>query len=103
MNYTITFADGTILNNLVLNGNNFISQNPITSDFFTAERLLEVTITDSENNTQIIENARLVACQEWPDGYYFILREMTDLEKLEFIYNSKLDYLAAMTGVDLDE
>ena len=32
--YTITLADGTVLNNLKLNGNNFISNTAINADIF---------------------------------------------------------------------
>ena len=32
--YSITLADGTVIDDLKLNGNNFISKSPITKEIF---------------------------------------------------------------------
>ena len=93
--YTIKFADGTELTGLNLNGNNFVSQNAINSEFFTAERLAHVSIAytpdlneselteeESRLNEEIcgeFENMTLIHCTHYKnvlgvaDGYYFCL------------------------------
>ena len=47
--YKITLADGTVINNLKLNGNNFISSTEIEESIFDGN-LLTVTITEGETH-----------------------------------------------------
>lgn len=47
--YAITLADGTILDNLKLNGNNFISNTAIDADIFN-ENCSPVIISDGANS-----------------------------------------------------
>lgn len=48
--YKITLADGTALENLVLNGNNFIAQTAV-SDAVFKDNMTTVTITNLEDGT----------------------------------------------------
>ena len=48
--YKITLADGTELNNLVLNGNNFIAQTAVDDAVFE-DNMATVTITNLEDGT----------------------------------------------------
>lgn len=48
--YKITLADGTALENLVLNGNNFIAQTAVDDDVFK-DNMATVTITNLEDGT----------------------------------------------------
>lgn len=48
--YKITLADGTMLENLVLNGNNFIAQTAV-SDAVFKDNMATVTITNLEDGT----------------------------------------------------
>lgn len=45
--YSITLADGTILDDLKLNGNNYVSQKEIKEEAFQ-DNLYSVTISDGE-------------------------------------------------------
>ena len=85
--YAIKFGDGTKLENLGLNGNNFISQEELTEEFFTPEKLAHVEITsDGESDSEYgdimcgeFENMRLMTLRHYQnvrsleDGYYFAL------------------------------
>ena len=85
--YTIKLYDGTVLTNLILNGNNFISDKIIPDDIFT-DNLNEVEISDGEN-TQIYQDMALVANRVIDGKSWFILAEKTpeQKEKEEFENN----------------
>ena len=85
--YTIKLYDGTVLDNLILNGNNFISDKIIPDDIFT-DNLNEVEISDGEN-TQIYNDMVLVANRVIDGKSWFILAEKTpeQKEKEEFENN----------------
>lgn len=79
--YTITLSDGTVLSDLTLNGNNFVSQTEVTEATF-AGKLDTVTITDGEA-TEVLHDAELVqiAHYDFMPGWYFILREIPEAER----------------------
>jgi len=104
--YTIRLSDGTTLENLRLNGNNFISQTPITSDMF-AGKLKKVWITspgydEGEEITQELNNVELVAIQKYPDGYNFILREIPSDELEQKRIKGDIEYIAMMSDIELE-
>ena len=72
--YSITLSDGTVLSDLRLNGNNYVSQTEVTEAMF-AGKLDTVTITDGET-TEVLHDAELVQIAHYTDGWYFILREI---------------------------
>ena len=80
--YTIILADGTILSNLHLNGNNFISDTEITNEDFEG-KLSIITIECSNGEIKELHNVELVQIQHYSDGYYFILRELSPFEVKE--------------------
>ena len=77
--YTIKLNNGTVLDNLELNGNNFISDKIIPDDIFT-DNLNEVEISDVEN-TQIYNDMVLVANRVIDGKSWFILAEKTPVQK----------------------
>lgn len=99
LTYTITLDDGTVLSDLRMNGNNYISETEVTEDDFDGN-LLEVTISDGENE-EVLHNVELIQITHYSDGWYFILRETPAdiLEKQQMM--AYIDYLSAMTGIDL--
>ena len=85
--YTIKLYDGTVLENLELNGNNFIS-NTIIPDSAFENNLKTVEVFDGEN-TQIYNDMVLVANRVIDGKSWFILAEKTpeQKEKEEFENN----------------
>ena len=79
--YTMTLSDGTKLENLELNGNNWISKTKITDKDFEG-KLVKVSATDGEY-TYEFDNAVLVQIMKLDNKYWFILREKTREEKIE--------------------
>lgn len=99
--YELKLADGTKLENLGLNGNNFISATKLDESIFVGN-LSTLTIT-GENETEVMHNASFMGQHEEADGWYFSFRELTPQEIFNATTQSKMEYLAMMTDVDLEE
>ena len=77
--YTIKLNDEIIISNLVLNGNNFISDKIISDDIFT-NNLDKVEISDGES-TRVYNDMMLVANRVIDGKSWFILMEKTPEQK----------------------
>ena len=79
--YTITFSDGRKLENLTVNGTNFVSKTKVDEKIFQ-DNLAEVKISDGKTE-RTYENLVFVQQMEWADGtYYLAFREKTRMELL---------------------
>lgn len=78
--YTIKFADGTMLTNIGLNGNNYISQEKLTEDLFSDSNLKKVIINDGERE-ETLEDVFLIQLKQYGSEYWFILAEKTPEQK----------------------
>lgn len=97
--YTITLDDGTVIEPLRLNGNNFISQREITPEIFEGN-LVNVTISDGEMK-EIHKNMDLVQITKTENEYWFILRDLTTSEIEKAKLRSDLDYVMMMTDIEI--
>ena len=98
--YTITLADGTVLDNLKLNGNNFISNTPINADIFDLN-CSPVIISDGVDSV-VYDNMELVQITEQEPGkYWFVLRELSASELAQIKMQSDIEYVAMMAGIEL--
>lgn len=95
-NYTIILYDGTIIDNLTLNGNNFISPVDIGEDKLTLANLSRITINGVEYTDMVLRNY-------WQDvdGWHIIISEATPQEKFAEEITAKIDYIAMMEDIDL--
>ena len=80
--YTITLKDGTRIENLTLNGNNFISDVPVPDSVF-AGKLDRVVIDDGEtqethSGMKLVANRLIDGRQSW-----FILADLTPEDLLK--------------------
>ncbi len=100
--YSIELADGTRINNLGLNGDNFTSVSLIEASTFE-NNMSPVTIYDPDGNSEIHEYMDLVQITQFNGEYWFVLRDLTQTELTNIDIQSKIDYLAMMTDVDLEE
>lgn len=76
--FKVTLANGTALEGLTLNGNNYISAKKITEDIFR-DNLSKVTI-EGPDGVQELENMELVQIQKYDKEYWFVLRQLSDQE-----------------------
>lgn len=98
MAYSVTLSDGTKLDNLTLNGNNFISSVKMTEADFQG-KLSKVTITDDNGKSKDYTDMVLVQVTQMGDASWFILAEKAqdevselkaEVEKLSDIIKQKL-------------
>ena len=100
--FTIELSNGAEIENLELNGNNFISDTEIAAEMFDGG-LSEVRIIGNKGTNYTISHAKLIQIMELDGKWWFILAEMT-AEELQFEkQRSDIDYIAMMTDVDLEE
>lgn len=84
MAYSVTLSDGTKLDNLELNGNNFVSSTKLTEGDFK-DKLSKVTITDDDGKSTDYTDMVLVQVTQVGDESWFILGEKAqdDVSKLQ--------------------
>lgn len=97
--YKITLADGTVIDNLRLNGNNYISDKELTADMFLGNSA-KVIVNDGERDT-VYENMELVQIVKYDEEYWFVLRTMTKRELQDLKNRADIDYLAMMSDIEL--
>lgn len=101
--YKIILSDGTQLNNLKLNGNNFVSEMEVTEDTFKGKLSKVIIETTKDGQEKEYEHMELVQVVHYEDGYYFVLRELSATELKEIKMQSDIEYLAMMADIDLEE
>lgn len=97
--YSVTLADGTTIENLRLNGNNFVSDTPIDKSIFDGN-CHSVMVSDGETET-IRENMECVQVTHMGEEYWFVLRELSQEELKEAKMQASIEYIAMMCDVDL--
>lgn len=77
----LKLSDGTLLDHLTLNGNNFVTEEELTKDNFNG-KLSFVEYMDDDGNTTMLYDMKLIKCQKWKDGKtWFVLMEKTEEQK----------------------
>lgn len=100
--YTIVLADGTRIENLELNGNNFISKRIIDDSTFDGN-LSTVTITNGET-TETYTDMMLYSNRVDGGKSWFVLGEKTEEQKLrERIASLEQQIEMLLSGVTDDE
>lgn len=97
--YSIKLANGTRINGLKKNGDNFVSTIKIDPDIFDSN-CAPVVINDGEVDE--MHNAmELVQVTEMGSEWWFVLIDVSEGELTNMKMASDIAYLAMMTGVDL--
>ena len=94
-----TLSDETVLDNLRLNGNNFISSSEINESVFDGNCSI-VTINDGEKD-EVHMNMELVQITKVDDKYWFVLREVPETELAFVKMQSDIEYVAMMSEIEL--
>lgn len=98
-NYKITLADGTILDNLTLNGNNFVSDETVDASVFEGN-CFPVIINDGITE-EIHDNMELVQVTVVDGKSWFVLRDISQKELEQAKIKSDIEYIAMMCDVEL--
>ncbi|HNX62855.1 MAG TPA: hypothetical protein PKN45_09455 [Candidatus Limiplasma sp.] len=97
--YQIILSDGVTISNLRLNGNNFVSNTPISATVFTG-KLSPVTIRKNDV-PEIHEHMELVQVTRMGSEYWFVLRDITEQELSQIKLRADVDFIAMMADVEL--
>lgn len=97
--YMVTLADGTVIDNLKLNGNNFVSEEEISPMIFDGN-CSPVIINDGARDV-IHDNMELVQVTEEDGKYWFILRDISEAELNQIKIQSDIAYIAMMAEIEL--
>lgn len=100
--FKITLADGTVIDDLGLNGNNYISPKKLTEDDFDGN-LDHITIEDPDGNVEELENMELVQVKKYGKEYWFVLRQLSEQELKDLKTQANIEYIAMMADIDLEE
>lgn len=97
--YSMTLADGTVIDNLRLNGSVYISSAEVSAEAFI-DNCDPVVISDG-TETETHPHMALVAIERHGDKYWIMLRDRSsaELDKLKIM--ADIEYLAMMTDTDM--
>lgn len=112
--YTITLSDGSKLENLRLNGNNFIANYQLSEADFN-HKLSSVDIESDDPNVDELtigidlghyDNMQLITLQHGmsymePDEYWFALAPISEEQMRYGQLRADIEYLAMMTDTEL--
>lgn len=99
--YRITLSDGNVIENLDMNGTNYISDIPVSPDIFRG-KCSPMIISDGESE-EVHENAELIQVVVINGKYWIAFRDIPENELKEAKMRSDIDYIAMMTDTDLEE
>lgn len=88
--YSIILADGMVLENLRLNGNNYISDTPIDATIF--EGNCSPVIFDDGEEQDVHENMALIHVYKTGDEYWMAFRDVSEQELLAIQYAASVRY-----------
>lgn len=97
--YKITLSDGTVIDNLKLNGNNYISKEAVDPAIFT-ENCSPVVINDGTYD-ETHNNMELVQVTNVNGESWIVLRDLSAEELSKTKLQSDIEYVAMMAGVEL--
>lgn len=97
--YRITLADGTVLDNLTVNGNNFISEEAVDDSIF--DGTCSPIIINDGTSEEIHEHMDLVQVTVVEGKSWFVLRDIPQKELEQAKLKSDIEYLAMMCDVEL--
>lgn len=101
--WKITLSDGTQLKDLKLSGNNYISKTKITEDDFKGKLSKVIIENETDKTSEELEHVELVQIVHYEDGYYFVLRQLSQDEIDKQKMQGDIEYLAMMTNTDMEE
>lgn len=102
MLYSILFSNRILLTNLSMNGNMFISDNPLDPKNF-GEIIEKVTVISEDGSEQSFSNMKIAINKDIPiEGKYSFVLFPASLDELRFLQNrSDIEYIAMMTETEL--
>ncbi|MCL2248684.1 MAG: XkdX family protein [Oscillospiraceae bacterium] len=102
--HSIKLSDGTIIDNLALNGTNYVSEKEIEATIFT-RNCSPITFSDGEYE-ETYEHGELIQIVDMRNdrvypGWWLAFRQISDAEHETLQIRADVDYIAMMVDVDL--
>ena len=91
--YKIILADGTTIDNLELNGNNFIPETPININIFNGN-LDKISIINSEDNIEELNHCSIVFAEVEGNQSFIIAEKSSEEKRDERVTNTEIDVVA---------
>ncbi len=98
--YSINLSDGTKIENLRLNGDNFISSSPVDASVFEGN-CSPVLISDGEQEYEHAHMELIQIVQQNPGEYWIAMRDIPEEELSKIRMQSDIEYIAMMAGIEL--
>ena len=98
-NYSIKLANGLVLKNLTLNGNNYISKEEVKASIFS--RNCSPVIINDGIMDEVHEHMELIHINFVNGEYWIALRDISESELTIKKKRADIDYIAMMTDVDI--
>lgn len=100
--FKITLADGTVIEGLGKNGDNYISAEKLDESIFE-DNCSPMSFEDMNGNVVTFQNGQFLQQVHYAGvpGYYLAFRDRTAQELAMEELQAKIDYLGMMTGVDI--
>ncbi len=97
--YRVVLSNGTEIKDLRMNGNNFVSDRPVSESVFRGN-LSPVTIY-RDGIPEVHPNMDLVQITRMDGEYWFVLRDLTQKELDEIQIRADIDFIAMMADIEL--
>lgn len=98
--YSIILTDGTILDGLRMNGNTFVSEEPIDPAVFDGN-CSGVIISDGATEETHDFMEYVATAQPVADEFWFSLRDVSEQELAMMRMEATIEYIGMMAGVEL--
>ena len=105
--YKLILEDGTTIENLTMNGSNYVSETEIDESIFE-DNLSTMTVVDEDAGTEeTLENVEFIQQVHYENfhgntGYYFCFRQLSERELKDLEVQAQIDYIAMMADIDLE-
>ncbi len=97
--YTVTLSNGTVIPDLKMNGNNFISKTEITPSMF--DSVMDYVIINDGDYDEKLLNVELGHLEKQGDEWWFVLSEIPQNVMEQSKLRADVDFLAMMADIEL--
>ena len=97
--YKLVLSNGRTIDNLRMNGNNFVSDSVVTADMFMGG--LSPVMLYCDGIVEEHSNMDLVQITKMGNEYWFVLRDISQKELDEIRIRADVDFIAMMTDIEL--
>lgn len=100
--FQITLADGTVIEGLTQNGDNYVSETEVNVAVFESN-CSPMTITGSDSTEVLYQNGEFIRQAHFPgvQGYYLAFRDKTANELALEEIQAKIEYIGMMANIEL--